>query len=141
MSDYPVPGRGSTGTMQSPVIPDKARHLYDRAFEHLSGGETEDALCCFREAVEIAPDFTPALHEIGNCLSDLGRHEEASEYYNRALEEIGDRLYTIARQEEAMGRYWRAIGWYEEAGKYFGPDPAQPRPSENGLLKEKTLKK
>ena len=131
---------GGAGTLHAHIIPKRARDLYDHASELRDGGKTEDALNCFKEAVAIAPDFTHALHELANCLCDLGRQEEASEYYNRALQEIGDCLYTIARQEEAMGRYWRAIGWYEEAGRYYDPDIPSSHKSENSTIRRRNRK-
>ena len=102
-------------------IPDEARNQYQQASELLHQGKTEDALDCLRHAVEIAPDYTEALHETGNCLQDLGRREEASGYYSRALQKIGDRLCEIGRYEESMGRYWVAIRRYEEASSYYQP--------------------
>lgn len=117
-------------------IPSEAQDLYYQASELSHQGKTEDALQYFKKAVEIAPNYTHALHEIGNCLSELGRQEEASEYYNRALHEIGNRLYEIGRYEESIGRYWMAISRYEEAGKYFNWVLSPDLPSE-GLQKKK----
>jgi tetratricopeptide (TPR) repeat protein len=102
-------------------IPDEAKNQYRQASELIHQGKTEDALDFLRHAVEIAPDYTEALHETGICLQDLGRREEASRYYARALQKIGDRLCEIGRYEESMGRYWVAIRRYEEAGSYYQP--------------------
>jgi tetratricopeptide (TPR) repeat protein len=117
-------------------IPIEAQDLFHQASELSHHGKTEGALQYFKKAVEIAPDYTHALHEIGNCLSDLGRQEEASEYYNRALHEIGNRLYEIGRYEESVGRYWIAISRYEEAGKYYNWVLSPDLPPE-GLRKKK----
>jgi len=103
-------------------IPAEAQRQYRQASELLQQGKTEDALECFRQAVEIAPNYTEALHETGNCLEGLGRRDEASKYYARALQEIGDRLCEIGRYEESLGRYWVAISRYEEAGEYYQPE-------------------
>lgn len=108
---------GAPGT-----IPAEARIHFREASLLMGQGKTEDALRGFRQAVAIAPNYTEALHETGSCLQVLGRHHEASIYYNRALEEIGDRLCQIARYEESLGRYWVAISKYEEACKYYQPE-------------------
>jgi tetratricopeptide (TPR) repeat protein len=108
-------------TPGSKGIPAEAQIRFREATELLDQGKTEDALHGFRHAIEIAPNYTEALHETGNCLQDLGRQAEASVYYSRALQEIGDRLYEIGRHEEAMGRYWVAISRYEEAGEFYQP--------------------
>ncbi|OPY32765.1 MAG: Tetratricopeptide repeat protein [Methanoregula sp. PtaU1.Bin006] len=121
MISGPGPGKKITEPGAFHSIPDEAKNQYRQASELLHQGKTEDALDCLRHAVEIAPDYTEALHETGNCLQDLGRREEASRYYARALQKIGDRLCEIGRYEEAMGRYWVAIRRYEEAGSYYQP--------------------
>jgi tetratricopeptide (TPR) repeat protein len=114
-------------TTNSNKISPEAQNQYREASKLLDQGKTEDALYGFKKAVEIAPDYTEALHETGNCLHDLGRHEEASEYYSKALQKIGDRLCEIGRYEESMGHYWVAIRRYEEASKYFQPEfPSDP---------------
>ena len=128
MSDELIPGQNRIGTSYTCAIPDTAEEYFRMAFEFQDQGMTEQALVCFKEVIGIVPDYTPALHEIGNCLNNLGRHEEAAEYYNRALQEIGDRLNTIARQEEALGRYWQAISWYEESGPYYVEEPGSREP-------------
>ena len=128
------PKRKSVGNSNLQEIPDEARVFFEQAYVLSHHGKTESALNFFRQAVEIAPRFTPALHEMGNCLNDLGRPEEASECYSRALEEIGNRLYEIGRYEESMGRFWEAIGRYEEAGKYF----QRGRPDERNINEEGT---
>jgi tetratricopeptide (TPR) repeat protein len=121
------PGKKTAEKNSSAGIPAEARNQYRQAYELLHQGKTEDALHCFKHAVEIAPNYTEALHETGSCLQHLGRHKEASVYYSRALQEIGDRLCEIGRNEESLGRYWVAIRRYEEASNYyqteFIPDP------------------
>jgi len=106
----------TTGTNR---ISDAAQNHYRQASKLLHQGKTEDALHFLIQAVEIAPNYTEALHETGNCLQNLGRCEEASLYYSRALKEIGDRLCEIGRYEESVGQYWVAIRRYEEAGEFY----------------------
>lgn len=119
-------------TTPSNRISAAAQSHYRQASVLLHQGKTEDALHCLKQAVEIAPNYTEALHETGNCLQNLGRCEEASLYYSRALKEIGDRLCEIGRYEESVGQYWVAIRRYEEAGEFYDrkSSPARLRKSE-----------
>ena len=121
------PDKKTAENTSSAGIPAEAQNQYRQASELLLQGKTEDALHCFQHAVEIAPNYTEALHETGICLQNLGRHEEARVYYSRALQEIGDRLCEIGRYEESLGRYWVAIRRYEEASKYYQPESAPDR--------------
>jgi tetratricopeptide (TPR) repeat protein len=105
-------------TPRSRQIPSEARIQFQQASELFRQGKTEDALQGFKHAVEMAPNYTAALHETGNCLQHLSRPEEASVYYSRALQEISDRLCEIGRYEESLGRYWVAISRYEEASEF-----------------------
>jgi hypothetical protein len=54
-------------------VPEEALNQYRQASELLDQGKTEDAPPCFKHAVDIAPNYTEALHEAGNCLQNLGR--------------------------------------------------------------------
>lgn len=112
-------------------IPDEAQTRFQQATLLLKQGKTEDALDGFRQALDIAPNYTEALHETANCLHHLGRDNEARTYYSRALREIGDRLCEIGRYEESLGRYWVAISRYEEASKFYQPE-CMPEPVMNG---------
>jgi len=114
-----------------------AQNHYRQASVLLHQGKTEDALHCLIQAVEIAPNYTEALHETGNCLQNLGRCEEASLYYSRALKEIGDRLCEIGRYEESVGQYWVAIRRYEEAGEFYDRKSTPARLGNRDNLKEK----
>ena len=54
----------------------KARELAKR-------GNDRDALAVFRQAAYFAPDASVAFREVADCLSRLGRAEEAEHYYHR----------------------------------------------------------
>jgi len=103
-------------------IPVEAQSQYRKAYTLLHQGKTEDALACLKQAVEIAPNYTEALHDTGICLQNLGRHEEAYVYYSRAQQVIGDHLFDIGRYEESIGQYWVAISRYEEASEHYQPE-------------------
>jgi len=109
-------------TTRARQISPEARIQFKQASELLKQGKTEDALQGFKQAVEMAPNYTAALHETGNCLQHLSQPVEASVYYSRALQEISDRLCEIGRYEESLGRYWVAISRYEEASEFCQPE-------------------
>ena len=66
------------------TIPLEAQYLYQRGMEMVSLRRTDAALIYFRQAVFIAPGFSRAYQELGNCLARLGRSEEASVYHMKA---------------------------------------------------------
>ncbi|MFA5267903.1 MAG: tetratricopeptide repeat protein [Methanoregula sp.] len=133
------PGKKIMGYIKSDRIPAEAQNQYQQATLLLDQGKTEDALHGFKQALDIAPNYTEALHETGHCLQNLGRHNEASTYYSRALQEIGDRLCEIGRYEESLGRYWVAISRYEEASKFYQPE-RMPEPVMNDDYEKKKQK-
>ena len=49
-------------------------------------GKYETALRYFRQAVVIAPRYSTALYETGNCLLKLEQYDEAVAYFSRALD-------------------------------------------------------
>lgn len=128
-------------TTRTKEIPAEARIQFQQASELFNQGKTEDALNGFKQAVEMAPNYTDALHETGNCLQHLSRHKEASVYYSRALQEISDRLYEIGRYEESLGRYWVAISRYEEASTFCQPELIRTSKSEEKPLEIKIAEK
>jgi tetratricopeptide (TPR) repeat protein len=66
-------------------IPIEAQYLYRKAMEMSKLGKTELALRYLRQAVVIAPRYSKAFYEIGNCMAHLGRYDEAIEKYDRAI--------------------------------------------------------
>jgi len=134
-----LPGKKIMHNIKSDGIPAEAQKQYRQASLLMDQGKTEDALNGFKHVLDIAPNYTEALHQTGNCLQNLGRHTEASAYYSRALQEIGDRLYEIGRYEESLGRYWVAISRYEEASKFYQPE-CLPEPVMNDDYEKKKQK-
>jgi tetratricopeptide (TPR) repeat protein len=67
-------------------IPLEAQYLYRRAQEMAASRKFDMALKCLKQAVCIAPHFSKAYHEMGRCLEELGRPDEASEKYCRELQ-------------------------------------------------------
>lgn len=58
-------------------IPLEAQYLYRRGLEFSGQKKYEDAVKCLRQAIIVAPRFTVAYRELGDCFTRLGREEEA----------------------------------------------------------------
>jgi len=66
-------------------IPLEIQVLNRRAMEMSSRGNYLDALKIFYRVVFIAPHFARAQYEMGRCLDNLGRHNDAVERYGTAM--------------------------------------------------------
>jgi tetratricopeptide (TPR) repeat protein len=66
-------------------VPIEAQYLYRKAMEMFSLGKTESALKYLKQTMVIAPRYSKALFEMGNCLTKLGQHEEARVRYEQAV--------------------------------------------------------
>lgn len=66
-------------------IPLDAQYMYYKGLEASEGGNSEAALVFLQKAVAIEPRYDWAYYEIGNCLSVLGRYDEAVEQYSRTI--------------------------------------------------------
>jgi tetratricopeptide (TPR) repeat protein len=66
-------------------IPIEAQYLYRKARELSQKGQTGMALNYYKQAVVIAPKYSQAYYEMGDCLAKLGLYTEAIEKYQRAI--------------------------------------------------------
>lgn len=66
-------------------IPVEAQYLYKKAMDLYSMGKTESALKYLRQTTVIAPRYSKALFDMGNCLTKLGLHDEAILCYEQAV--------------------------------------------------------
>jgi tetratricopeptide (TPR) repeat protein len=67
------------------AIPIEAQYLYRKAMELSIQGQTGMALNYYKQAVVIAPRYSQAYYQMGNCLALLGLYPEAIEKYQRAI--------------------------------------------------------
>jgi tetratricopeptide (TPR) repeat protein len=67
------------------AIPIEAQYLYRKALELSENGQTGMALNYYKQAVVIAPRYSQAYYQMGNCLALLGMYGEAIEKYQRAI--------------------------------------------------------
>ena len=65
-------------------IPLEAQYLYRKGMELSAQERDEAAVRCFRQAVTIAPRFTGAYRELGNCLVRLGKPGAAKDCFFRS---------------------------------------------------------
>ena len=67
-------------------VPIEAQYLYKKAMEMFRLGKPESALKYLKQTMVIAPRYSRALFEMGNCLTKLGEHEEARVRYEQAVQ-------------------------------------------------------
>jgi tetratricopeptide (TPR) repeat protein len=67
-------------------IPIEAQYLYKKAMDLYSIGKTESALKYLRQTLVIAPRYSKALFDMGNCLMKLGLHDEAATRFEQAVQ-------------------------------------------------------
>ena len=91
------------------AIPIEAQYLYRKAMELSEQGQTGMALNYFKQAVVLAPRYSQAFYQMGNCLALLGLYTEAIEKYQRAIhidpgspepQEKMDRLLSMKADEK-----------------------------------------
>ncbi len=82
-------------------------------------GKLDEALVCYRRALELKPDFAEAYNNLGNFWKDQRKLDDAVACYQRALElkpdsalphnNIGNALKDQGKVDEAITRFRRAL--------------------------------
>ncbi len=67
-------------------IPIEAQYLYKKAMDMYTRGKIETALIYLRQTTVIAPNYSKALLQMGNCLAKLGQNVEATARYEQAIQ-------------------------------------------------------
>jgi len=80
-------------------VPIEAQYLYKKAMEMFRSGNPESALKYFRQTMVIAPRYSKALFEMGNCLTKLGEYEEARVRYEQAIQIDPALKYPLEKRE------------------------------------------
>ncbi len=81
-------------------------------------GRFDEALACYRRAIELKSDYALALDNVGNVLHLTDRSSEAVAYYRQALHHRPDLVETrnrLGAMLQAEGRWDEAIREYSEA--------------------------
>ena len=96
---------------------DSAREQLELGVECARQGRLEDAVACFRRAVELDPKCAEAHSNLGNALREQGRPEEALLHLNRALEckpDLPEARLNLAVVLEERGELEEAAALLEE---------------------------
>ena len=82
-------------------------------------GKLDEAVACYRRALELKPDYAEAHNNLGNALKDQGKLDEAIACYRRALElkpdyaeahnNLGNAFKDQGKLDEAVACYRRAL--------------------------------
>lgn len=65
--------------------PNDAFLRYGLAMEHVSAGDHEGAVRCFRELLGRSPEYVPAYMQAGQALTHLGRNDEARTIWQQGV--------------------------------------------------------
>jgi tetratricopeptide (TPR) repeat protein len=68
------------------ISEDKTRFLYSKGVLYLFQGKLDLAIECFKSAILIQPNFSPALNNLGVCTAIMNDHVEAINIFNRSLD-------------------------------------------------------
>ncbi|MCK9581690.1 MAG: tetratricopeptide repeat protein [Methanoregula sp.] len=88
--------------LYSKGIPIEAQYLYRKALEMEGQGKDTTALRYFRQALIIAPKYTKAIFEMGNCFAHLGRFDEAVAMYDRAIHINPDSAEILKKRDDLL---------------------------------------
>jgi Flp pilus assembly protein TadD len=93
-------------------IPSSAKTEYRRAQDCLARNDTPNAIAHLKKAVELAPQFSVALNNLGTIAYQARKYEEAASYFRQALEQepndyaplvnLGGALLSIGRMQESL---------------------------------------
>ena len=67
-------------------VPREAITLYREALKHSGKGNPESAINCLNQALLLAPNFTSALCQMGNCYEKIGQYHEALSKFDQVLQ-------------------------------------------------------
>ena len=93
-------------------------------------GKLDEAVACYRRALELKPDYAETHNNLGNALNDRGKLDEAVACYRRALElkpdyaeaynNLGNALKDQGKLEEAIACYRRALELKPDSAEAHG---------------------
>ena len=104
----------------------KAEDHYYAALDLMAEGELEKALAAYREALDVDPGFTEAMHGMARALQDLQRYDEAIAVAQRIAELDPDDVLAhtslsvlyqkkgMIPEAEAEGNKARILGWKQQ---------------------------
>jgi tetratricopeptide (TPR) repeat protein len=75
---------------------------YGLGMEFVSEGANEDAVRCFRELIEVAPEYVPGYQQAGQVLVKLGRPDEARELFRAGIA-AAQKIGNLHARDEMQG--------------------------------------
>jgi tetratricopeptide (TPR) repeat protein/tRNA A-37 threonylcarbamoyl transferase component Bud32 len=91
LGDTAVPKEGPAANETFTAANLEAARAYAQAQALQAAGKGEDAIAQYKEALKLDPDLGRAYAGLGAAMANLGRRQEAEEYYNQAIQRI-DRM-------------------------------------------------
>ncbi|MCD5408368.1 tetratricopeptide repeat protein [Candidatus Bipolaricaulota bacterium] len=64
--------------------------LWENALIHLERGDYDEAIRCYRKALEIKPDMHEAWYNMGLAYAEKGEHDEAIKAFSKAIDKASD---------------------------------------------------
>jgi tetratricopeptide (TPR) repeat protein len=107
----------------------KAEDRYYAALDLMADGKLEEAVAAYREAINLDPAFTEAMHGLARALQDLQRYDEAIEVAQKIAELDPDDVLAhtslsvlyqkkgMIAEAEAEGAKARVLGWKQQLKK------------------------
>ena len=106
--------------------PTAATALFLEGNRHMSAGDTQAAIRCFQEAIELAPDFAEAHTNLGLLLDQEGISDQAEQHYRQSIRlnpgyaethmNLGALLFNRKRFKEAEVAYRHALHLSPDSG-------------------------
>lgn len=110
----------------------QAEDLYYAALDLMAEGQLEQAVARYRDALQVDPTFTEAMHGLARALQDLQRYDEAIDVAKNIAELDPDDVLAhtslsvlyqkkgMIPEAEAEGAKARVLGWKQQLKKSGG---------------------
>ena len=94
-------------------------YFYNLANMEFKRGSHQDAICHYREAVRLKPDYAYAHNNLGRALTLIGQHDEAKVCFENAIRcgkpGYPDPQYNLGTELKAEGDFDGAVAAFQEA--------------------------
>lgn len=104
-----------SATNSAPGAAGEALEFYNLALSLMKSGEHDEAALNLQRALDLAPDFHPALNSMGILLRQQGKPDEAAAFFEQAIEA----KYDYADAHNNLGLSWQDRGKSEDAADCF----------------------
>jgi protein O-GlcNAc transferase len=87
------------------------QHIFSDAVRHFQAGRLDEAIACYRRAIELKPELPEAHANLGAALKEQGRLDEAVGCYRRAIELRPE----LPEAHANLGAALQEQGWLDDA--------------------------